>query len=288
MLMGIKRFAAVLTWVTAAVGLLGAGGAFAEPQQAPIEVLTGLIKKHNSNYLSQSDQNLMMMADSPAMWTIEEGDELFHQARGPKHKSLESCDFGKGPGVLEGAYVELPRYFADTGKVMDLENRLVYCMKTIQGFSDDDPAVSKRHGSDSDQMKLQTYIAAQSNGMPWAPPMKHPLERAMRDAGEVLFYRRAGAYDMSCATCHTQTGKRIRASVLPNRERPEEWTKAVSWPAFRVGHDNVRSSQHRLRGCYWQMRQAGIKGGSDASIALISYWTDAARGQPAILPDMKR
>jgi sulfur-oxidizing protein SoxA len=36
------------------------------------------------------------------------------------------------------------------------------------------------------------------------------------------------------------------------------------------------------------MRYPNIKPGSDASIALISFWTDAARGQPAILPDMKR
>jgi L-cysteine S-thiosulfotransferase len=28
--------------------------------------------------------------------------------------------------------------------------------------------------------------------------------------------------------------------------------------------------------------------GSDLSIALLSFWTDMARGQPAILPDMKR
>ena len=68
----------------------------------------------------------------------------------------------------------------------------------------------------------------------------------------------------------------------------EEWTKAVSWPAYRVGQQNARSSQHRLRGCYWQMRQGQVVAGSDASIALISFWTDAARGQPAILPDMKR
>ncbi|MEO5344717.1 MAG: sulfur oxidation c-type cytochrome SoxA, partial [Gammaproteobacteria bacterium SHHR-1] len=78
------------------------------------------------------------------------------------------------------------------------------------------------------------------------------------------------------------------ASVLPDIHTPEEWTKAISWPAFRVGHDNVRSSQHRARGCYWQMRQAGLVAGSDASIAILSFWTDAARGQPAIIPDMKR
>ena len=213
---------------------------------------------------------------------------MFKQARGPNKRSLADCDFGKGPGKLDGAYAEMPRYFADTGKVMDLETRLVHCMTTLQGFAADDAAVKKRHGSGSDMMKLQTYIASKSNGIAWNPPLDHPLEKAMRDAGEVLFHRRAGPMDFSCNTCHGAPGKRIRASVLPNINSPEEWTKAISWPAYRVGHQNVRSSQHRVRGCYWQMRQGQVVAGSDASIALISYWTDAARGQLAILPDMKR
>ncbi|MGB5776166.1 MAG: sulfur oxidation c-type cytochrome SoxA, partial [Sedimenticolaceae bacterium] len=48
------------------------------------------------------------------------------------------------------------------------------------------------------------------------------------------------------------------------------------------------STEHRLRGCLWQMRHPGIVAGSDGALALISFWTDAARGQPAILPDLKR
>lgn len=256
--------------------------------QAPEEILEALIDKTGSAYLGQSPQNLQMMPDNPAYWVSEEGEELFTTARGPNNVSLEGCDFGKGSGVLEGAYVELPRYFEDTGKVMDLETRLVHCMTSLQGFAKDDPSVKKRHGSGSDMMKLQTYIAMQSNGMSWNPPMDHPLEKAMRDAGEVLFFRRSGPMDFSCQACHGNTGKRIRASVLPNLQEPREWTKAISWPAERAGHQNVRSTQHRLRGCLWQMRHPGIVGGSDASIALISFWTDAARGEPAILPDVKR
>jgi sulfur-oxidizing protein SoxA len=255
---------------------------------APEEILQALIDKTGSRYLNQSPQNLQMMPDNPAYWVAEEGEELFKTPRGPNNVSLEGCDFGKGPGVLEGAYVEMPRFFADTGKVMDLETRLVHCMTTLQGFSKDDPAVKQRHNSNSDMMRLQTYIAMQSNGMPWNPPLDHPLEKAMRDAGEVMFYRRSGPMDFSCLACHGQTGKQIRASVLPNIQVPEEWSKAISWPAERAGHQHVRSTQHRVRGCLWQMRHPGIIGGSDASIALISFWTDAARGQPAILPDLKR
>lgn len=276
------------TMLALPVALATVFSAHADPLKEPGEVLNGLIHSIDSAYLTQSEQNLMMMDDNPALWTADEGKALFHTPRGPKNVSLEGCDFGKGPGVLKGAYAELPRYFADTDKVMDLETRLVHCMITLQGFVPDDPAVKQRHNSSSDHMKLQSYIASQSSGMAWNPPMKHPMEKAMRNAGEQMFYRRAGSLDMSCATCHTQTGKRIRASVLPNIEVPQEWTKAISWPAFRVGHQEARSTQHRVRGCYWQMRQAGIVAGSDASIALIAYWTDMARGQPTILPDLKR
>jgi len=256
--------------------------------QAPEEVLQALIDKNPSSYLTQSPQNLMMMPDNVAHYVAEDGAALFKEKRGPKNASLESCNFGKGPGVVKGAYVELPRYFADTRKVMDLESRLVHCMKTLQGFTDEDAAIKKRHGSDSDMMKLQTYIAAQSNGMKWNPPMKHRLERAMRDAGKEMFYRRSGTMDFSCATCHSEADKRIRASVLPNMFAPHEWTKAISWPAQRTSHEQVRSSQHRVLECLWQMRYPNIVPGSDASIAMISFWTDAARGQPAILPDLKR
>lgn len=281
-----KRTACAVPLLTGLLGLLPVGVTLAESIQEPIDVLIALIEQYDSRYLTQSEQNLMMMPDSSAIWTVEEGMELFHKPGGPNRKSLESCDFGKGPGQLKGAYVEMPRYFSDTGKVMDLESRLIHCMKTIQGYTDDSPEISTRPGSV--QMKLQTYIAAQSNGMKWNPPLEHPLERAMHAAGEVLFYRRAGAYDMSCAVCHNSTGKRIRASVLPDKNKPEEWTKAVSWPSLRVGPDQVLGSQHRLLDCVFQMRHAGLKPRSDASIALISYWTAAARGQPAILPDMKR
>ena len=267
---------------------LGTATAQDYSDMAPEEILESLISSTGSKYLGQSDQNRMMMEDNPALEVGEAGAKLFKTARGPNNVSLEGCDFGKGPGVLKGAYVEMPRFFADTGKVMDLEERLVHCMVKQQGFSKGDKEVKKRHGSGSDMMKLMTYIAMQSNGMKWNPSMDHPLEKAMRDAGEELFYRRAGPMDFSCAACHAETGKRIRASVLPNMKEPAEWTKGISWPAERVGQGNVRSTNHRLRGCVWQMRHPGIKAGSDASIALISFWTDAARGQPAILPDLKR
>ena len=71
---------------------------------------------------------------NPADLFEVKGEGLWAEKRGPKNASLEQCDFGLGPGKLEGAYAQLPRYFKDTSKVMDVESRLVHCMVTLQGF----------------------------------------------------------------------------------------------------------------------------------------------------------
>ena len=68
--------------------------------------------------------------------TGDDGKKLWTEKRGPKNASMEQCNLGLGPGVLKGAYAQLPRYFADTGKVQDLESRLITCMETLQGFTE--------------------------------------------------------------------------------------------------------------------------------------------------------
>ena len=56
---------------------------------------------------------------NPGLLDSDRGEALWSAARGPKKVSLEKCDLGKGPGVLDGAFAELPRYFADADRVMD-------------------------------------------------------------------------------------------------------------------------------------------------------------------------
>jgi sulfur-oxidizing protein SoxA len=79
----------------------------------------------------------------PGELFAEEGKELFHR-KGPSGKTLEACDFGKGPGVLEGVYAILPKYFPDSKRVEDLESRVYTCMQTVQGYK---PQGYKRRSS---------------------------------------------------------------------------------------------------------------------------------------------
>ena len=71
---------------------------------------------------------------NPAELWEARGEDLWKKKAGPKNMSLETCDLGLGPGKVQGAYAALPRYFADTRKVQDLESRLLTCMETLQGF----------------------------------------------------------------------------------------------------------------------------------------------------------
>jgi sulfur-oxidizing protein SoxA len=77
----------------------------------------------------------MLEDGNPAELFEAKGEEIWSKARGPKNASLQKCDLGLGPGVVKGAWVQMPRYFADTGRVQDLESRLLTCMETLQGLN---------------------------------------------------------------------------------------------------------------------------------------------------------
>ena len=76
-----------------------------------------------------------MIADgNPSELYEAAGEELWKKPMGPKNISLEKCDLGLGPGVVEGAAAQLPRYFKDSNRVQDLESRLMTCREKIQGI----------------------------------------------------------------------------------------------------------------------------------------------------------
>ncbi len=212
-------------------------------------------------------------------------------ARGPKNASLERCDLGLGAGVVKGAYVQLPRYFADTDKVEDLESRLVSCMVSLQGFSRDE--ARRRPYSGPGQPSIMTdlvaWIASESRGMKIVAHRSHPKEQYAAQLGEKIFFYRAGSHDFGCVTCHGQDAKRIRLQDLPNLVNPSDAQRAFgSWPAYRVSQGEVRSMQWRLYDCFRQQRFPEIEFVSDASIALIAFLATQADGGTFDAPAIKR
>lgn len=228
---------------------------------------------------------------NPADLLEVKGEGLWSEKRGPKKASLEQCDLGLGPGKLEGAYASLPRYFKDTGKVMDVESRLVHCMVTLQGFTVAEATRNwySKPGTESDIEALVTFIGAKSNGKPINVLATHPEEARMAKMGEHIFYRRSGPQDFSCSICHGQDGKRIRLQELGNLTTKDgSGTAMKTWPSYRVSQGAVWTMQRRLIDCMRQARWPEPNYLADSIIALETYLQKTATGTVMETPGIKR
>lgn len=258
----------------ASAGLALAGAAFAQKSA------TQAIEEYRA-MLADGNPSDLFEAKGEALWT---------QKRGPKNASLERCDLGKGPGIVKGAFVELPRYFADTQKVQDLESRLVTCMETLQGFSGAEIAKTPfGSGEQNNVTALATWVAAESRGQKFNLPQSHAQEKVAYEVGKRLFFMRGGSHDFACASCHGEEGKRIRLQDLPNlTKNPGAGSGFGAWPAYRVSNGQMWSMQLRLNDCYRQQRFPYPGFGSDATIALGVYLGVNGKGGTTTAPSIKR
>lgn len=232
----------------------------------------------------------MLAEGNPAELWEAKGEELWKQPRGPKKASLQQCDLGRGAGVVKGAFVELPRYFADTGRVQDLESRLLTCMQNLQGLDADAIATTPfGKGEQANLESLVAWISGQSRGLKFALPQSHPAERTMYEVGKRIFFYRAGPYDFACASCHSQEGTRIRLQELPNLTTQKGAGAGFgAWPAYRVSSGELWGMQRRLNDCYRQQRFPFPGYASDATVALGVYMGVTAQGAESIAPALKR
>ncbi len=232
-----------------------------------------------------------MLADgNPSELVAAQGEELWKTKRGPKNASLEQCDLGLGPGVINGASAQLPRYFKDTGRVQDLETRLMTCMETLQGI--DTKELNKVRWARGEMEKMESlvaYVVTASNGMKIKVDMRRPEMKKMYELGKMAFFYRGGAMDFSCATCHGQPDKRIRLQDLPDlRTKAGAAAGWGSWPAYRVSSGEFWTMQHRLNDCYRQQRFPEPIYGTDVTIALSVYLAANGNGGTVLTPGIKR
>jgi sulfur-oxidizing protein SoxA len=232
----------------------------------------------------------MLEDGNPAELFEAKGEALWKRKRGPKNATLEQCDLGQGAGKVKGAFVELPRYFADTGRVQDLESRLLTCMQTLQGF--DAAEIAKTpfgKGEQATMEALVAWISAESRGMKMNLPQGHAEEKKTFELGKRAFFYRAGPYDFSCASCHGEAGKRIRMQDLPDlTKNPGDGIGFAAWPAYRVSSGDLWSMQRRLNDCFRQQRFPYPGYASEVTIALASYMGVNAKGAESIAPAIKR
>jgi sulfur-oxidizing protein SoxA len=232
-----------------------------------------------------------MLADgNPSDLYEAAGEDIWKKPMGPKNVSLEKCDLGMGPGVVKGAYTQLPKYFKDTNKVQDLESRLITCMSKMQGY--DANEIIKAgfgKGKRKDIEAVVAYVVAESKGMPINVVVKHPKEKQAFELGKQSFFYQGGPMDFSCASCHGSDGKRIRLQDLPNITTQKGATAGWgSWPAYRVSSGSFWTMQQRLNDCYRQQRFPEPIYTSEDTIAVSMYMAVTAKGGTMNAPGLKR
>src|SRR3954463_3103607 len=180
---GVRKYLVVLAACCAAVAVASMAPAQDDAEKA-VEKYRQMLKED-----PWSNPGLLDSGRGEALWTT---------AAGPSKETLEKCDLGKGPGVVDGAFAELPRHFADADRVMDLETRLMWCMEKLQGFNHAD-LVKRPYPAGGQPVKdlgaIATYVAVKSNGQKFAAKLDKPQEQAVVALGEAIFYRRQGPHD---------------------------------------------------------------------------------------------
>ena len=239
---------------------------------------------------SIAEYRKMLEDGNPAELFEAKGEELWKTPRGPKKVSLQRCDLGLGPGVVKGAWVKMPRWFADTGRVQDLESRLLTCMETLQGFNAAEIAKTGfDKGEQATLAALAAWISGESKGQKLALPQDHAEERRFYELGKRAFFFRGGPMDFSCASCHGEDDKRIRLQELPNLTKYQgDGVGFAAWPAYRVSNGEMWSMQRRLNDCYRQQRFPYPGFASDVTVALGVYMGVNAKGAESIAPALKR
>lgn len=254
-------------------------------------VVMGSAHAQKSAAVQSIEEYRAMLADgNPADLFEAKGEDLWKQRRGPKKETLEKCDLGQGPGVVKGAFVTLPRYFADTNKVQDLESRLLTCMETLQGFNVQEIAATPfGKGEQNNVTALATWVAAESRGMKFNLSQEHTQERVAYEVGKRLFFQRGGPHDFSCASCHGGDNWRIRLQDLPNlTKNPGDGVGFAAWPAYRVSSGQMWGMQQRLNDCYRQQRFPYPGFASDVTVALAVYLGVNSQGSKSVAPAIKR
>jgi L-cysteine S-thiosulfotransferase len=239
------------------------------------------------------DYRASLQDGNPADLNAARGEVLWKTKRGSKNASLEACDLGLGAGKVKGAVTVLPKYFSDTKQTMDLESRLVYCMVTLQGANKADFTARTAFSGDGQKATviedLVAYIYDESREMVINVPQNHVAEKVAYARGKEAFYFKGGPFDFSCASCHSEDGKRIRLQDLPNLTKPGPAQAAFSqWPAYRVSQGAVRTMQWRLYDCFRQQRFPELQYLSQTSVDLITFMGVNANGGKMAAPALKR
>lgn len=205
------------------------------------------------------------------LWVLE-GAQLWNGASVEHPKSCASCH-GEAEDGMRGVAVRYPKFDADAGTLLNLEERINRCRTQHQG--------TQPLPYESDELLAMTaFVARQSLGMPFAVAIDGAAA-PFYAAGEAFYHRRQGQLNLSCAQCHEEkAGRRLRGDVI-SQGLP------TGYPAYRIEWQSLGSLQRRLRACSLGVRAVQFEYGSAPYLSLELYLAKRAEGLPNETPAIR-
>ncbi|MDQ2079252.1 sulfur oxidation c-type cytochrome SoxA [Xanthobacteraceae bacterium Astr-EGSB] len=212
------------------------------------------------------------MANPASLW-VNDGAALWSQPAGAAQMSCADCH-GDAATSMKGVAARYPVFDAARGKPVGLEARINHCRKTRQQA----PAFAPES---RDLLALTAFVGRQSRGLPITTG-DDPRLAPFVEAGRMIFERRQGQLNLSCAICHDHNaGKRLASALIPQAH-------PTGYPIYRLEWQSLGSLARRLRNCMAGMRAAPYATGSDEIVALELFLMARARGMatetPAVRP----
>jgi len=229
-----------------------------------------------SGYLVSTKATRAMQDDdlqNPSMLWVDQGETLWSTKDGEAGKACADCH-GDATKSMRGVGATYPKWNAEVGKVINLEQRIALCRtKNMK---------AKTWKYESDQnLGMTAYVRMQSRGMPVNVSIDGPA-KAVYEKGKQFYYQRRGLLDMACANCHVDNaGNYIRSDLLSQGQ-------TNGFPTYRLKWQKLGSLHRRFKGCNDQVRAEPYKRGSDEYVALELYLAHRGNGLKIETPSVRR
>ncbi|WP_404383466.1 sulfur oxidation c-type cytochrome SoxA [Caenispirillum salinarum] len=210
---------------------------------------------------------------NPAMLWLDTGMSEWEAAAGDAGKACADCH-GDAEESMTGVATKYPVYSEETGKMMNLEQRINFCRtENMQ---------AEPYKWESDELLGMTaYVKNQSKGMPVDVSIDGPAKEFW-EKGKEFYETRRGQLDLACTHCHIDNaGNVIRAETLSQGQ-------GNGFPLYRLKWQKVGSLHRRFRGCNNNIRADKLPYGSDEYTNLELYVTWRGNGLPIETPAVRK
>ena len=210
---------------------------------------------------------------NPGMLWVEKGSYLWLEKPQKTSKSCSDCH-GNAESSMISIAPSYPLIDSSTGKLINIEQRIILCQIRHQKIKPFDPESDKL-------LSLSAYITKQSEGFPLAVKITGQA-KPWFERGKKLYYEKVGQMDLACNQCHNdRVGLYLRAEYISQGH-------LNGFPAYLLRWGSLSSVHKRFQFCNQQARADPLEIFSDDYNALQLYVSWRGNGLPMESPAVRR